>query len=125
MSDSQWGVVADEDLPDAPGPDPADKRPQTPKDTQTPVTLTLALPKEVTTAITMVADRLERVALAIEENTKEVAKLASGKNSQTKQQDHPPVPPGFPPFSAWSPSRKMWRHPDGKLHDVTGNPVSA
>lgn len=82
MSDSQWDVVADEDLPNAPGPDPADKRPQAPKDTQTPVTLTLALPKEVTTAITMVADRLERVALAIEENTKEVAKFAAAQQAK-------------------------------------------
>lgn len=89
MSESQWGVVADEDLPDAPGPDPADKRPQAPKDTQTPVTLTLALPKEVTTAITMVADRLERVALAIEENTKEVAKLAAAMQAKPE----PPTEP--------------------------------
>ena len=50
-----------------------------PKQAESPVSLVLALPKEVTTAITMVADRLERVALALEEQTKEIGKLLKAK----------------------------------------------
>lgn len=78
MSDA-WSPIHHEEA-DEPGPDPADKRPAKESsektDTGSPVSLVLGLPKEVTTAITMVADRLERVALAIEENTKEVSNLA-------------------------------------------------
>lgn len=76
-----WTPVHHEDIDD-PGPDPADKRPEKSEkkdETTAPVSLVLALPKEVTTAITMLADRLLRVALAIEENTKEIAKLAKAK----------------------------------------------
>lgn len=83
----EWDPVHYEDIDD-PGPDPADKRPAKPAekkpaksdDAVAPVSLVLALPKEVTTALTMVADRLLRVALAVEENTKEVAKLAKAKS---------------------------------------------
>ncbi len=49
------------------------------KSDEAAVSLVLSLPKEVTTAITMVADRLERVALALEEQTKEIAKLLKAK----------------------------------------------
>jgi hypothetical protein len=35
----------------------------------------------------------------------------------------PPVPTGLPPKSQWSPSRKMWRDPSGKIYDADGKPV--
>lgn len=35
----------------------------------------------------------------------------------------PQVPAGLPPTSQWSPSRKMWRDPSGKLYDASGKPV--
>ena len=32
-------------------------------------------------------------------------------------------PPGLPPGSAYSPSRRMWRDPNGRLYDQTGVPI--
>ena len=36
----------------------------------------------------------------------------------------PQRPQGLPAGSAYSPSRKMWRTPDGRMFDATGRPVS-
>jgi len=35
----------------------------------------------------------------------------------------PPRPATVPPGSQYSPSRKMWRDPSGKIYDAAGNPV--
>jgi len=35
----------------------------------------------------------------------------------------PPIPPGLPPGSQYSPSRNMWRTPDGKIYGPDGKPA--
>lgn len=35
----------------------------------------------------------------------------------------PPAPFGVPPGSSYSPSRQMWRSPDGRVFDMNGRPV--
>lgn len=35
----------------------------------------------------------------------------------------PPIPTGLPPGSQYSPSRKQWRDPSGKLYDAKGAPM--
>lgn len=35
----------------------------------------------------------------------------------------PAIPKGVPPGSQYSPSRKMWRDPQGNLYDMNGSPV--
>lgn len=48
-----------------------------------------------------------------------------GKEAPARQQGQPaaPRPKGVPPGSAWSPSRQLWRTPDGKMFDMLGRPV--
>lgn len=48
--------------------------------------------------------------------------LAKGYQTP-KPPSAPVIPKGLPPGSQYSPSRKMWRDPKGKLYDANGAPV--
>lgn len=48
--------------------------------------------------------------------------LAKGYN-QPAAPVAPPIPTGLPPGSQYSPSRKQWRDPKGKLYDAKGAPI--
>jgi hypothetical protein len=46
-----------------------------------------------------------------------------GNTASTPQADIPSRPRNLPAGSAYSPSRKMWRDPQGNLYDASGNPL--
>ena len=48
-----------------------------------------------------------------------------GAPAATQEPTTPQQPPSVPPGSAYSPSRKMWRAPDGSMYDERGNPAGA
>lgn len=51
--------------------------------------------------------------------------MTPGNGNKPQDIKLPPNPPGVPPGSAYSPSRQMWKAPDGKIYDASGRLVGA
>jgi hypothetical protein len=47
------------------------------------------------------------------------------EQQQTPAQSIPQPPTSLPPGSQYSPSRKQWRDPNGRLYDAAGRPMGA
>ena len=46
-----------------------------------------------------------------------------GLNTATGESMFPDKPAGLPQGSLWSPSRRQWRDPSGKVYDEDGSPL--